>query len=230
MPEAATVSRDNQTNGTGLLSEAEEFPGGVSFGRRIFPSGDAAKILNDTKNGGKARLLVAGVCYDYADKLGVFVDYYGGSWLNANFSNWDGSRAPVVLVDAQGNLSLSKEIKSVDEAERIAAKEKKQIADATLLANTKFMEKHRRELLVFSSRNASTLSENDFREGYWYVANAKEEISPKVAVAPQAAKLEALRRTSAEAAKAAQRLSENGLQLPEPIRRLIRQASELEKA
>lgn len=119
---------------------------------------EAADVLNETKNGGEEKPLIANTF----DRLRVFV-----------FSTIPtGISARVVQIDEAGNLSLSKKkVASIDPKELEGALDKDhKLADATILANPQAIQQFSPENIVFNSKNASALSKEDFTEG-WYISS-----------------------------------------------------------
>ncbi len=158
----------SEMKGLSKVDSYQDFPKETKWSQKIFFYEAAAEVLNKTRKHGEVRPLAAFFIY-YSDGVGVVVDSGIGN----------GGRARVVLGEP-GNYSLAKEeVESVEEAEKLAQKLGQPLADASVLSDTAFIEKHRGETLVFSSRNPSALSEEEFREGYYSVGVGGDEIAPE---------------------------------------------------
>lgn len=156
------------------------FPKGTTWGQKIYFYDGAVGNLNENNS----RLLVAFVGGNY------------GGWFRVDVRSdfWVGDRARPVLQAKNGELSLAKEtVGSVEEAEKVAKKyegEGKQLADASMLLNTVFIEQYPREILVFSSKNPSSLSEEKLKAGYYLAGAGAAETSQRAGSATVAVDLE----------------------------------------
>ncbi len=153
-----------------LTRTNDAFAEGTKPSQRIQPWGkETVNILN----GAGEKPLAACVDYYY---------YRGGVGVGSDFRS--GLRARVVVVGKDGKPEIFGDpVDSVAAGAELAKKNNKQLYDATLLTNTAFIEEHLGELLIFSSKNALTLTGGEkFTEDYYLVSD-KEKKGERVRIA-----------------------------------------------
>jgi len=142
------------------FSDEEVFAEGTKWSQRTF------FYKNATENIKAGRPLAASIYY-----------HKNGRGIISVFSNFWSGRARVVQVDEAGNLSFAKsKVKSTDSTKVENAVDKgKRLADASeVLANTAFIESNRGELIVFGSKNATSLTGGkEIEKGYYLVDGSK---------------------------------------------------------
>ncbi len=142
------------------FSDEEVFAEGTKWSQRTFFYKNATESIR------AGRPLAASIYY-----------HRNGRGMVSVFSNFWSGRARVVLVDEAGNLSFAKsKVKSTDsiKVENVVDKGKR-LADASeVLANTDFIEANRGELIVFGSKNATSLTGGkEIEKGYYLVDGSK---------------------------------------------------------
>jgi len=142
------------------FSDEEVFAEGTKWSQRTFFYKNATESIT------AGRPLAASIYY-----------HRNGRGMVSVFSNFWSGRARVVLVDEAGNLSFAKsKVKSTDsiKVENVVDKGKR-LADASeVLANTDFIEANRGELIVFGSKNATSLTGGkEIEKGYYLVDGSK---------------------------------------------------------
>jgi hypothetical protein len=142
------------------FSDQEVFAEGTKWSQRTFFYKNATESIRAGKP------LAASIYY-----------HKNGRGMVSVFSNFWSGRARVVQVDEARNLSFAKSrVKSTNSKKVENAVDKgKRLADASeVLANTAFIEANRGELIVFGSKNATSLTGGkEIEKGYYLVDGSK---------------------------------------------------------
>ncbi len=188
---------------------------GIKRSCRVFLSERAATLLNKTIEDGKERHLVAWLV--------------SGGWLDIDTDTTKGCLG-VKVVEGKESFSLLSRasadsvlyrvlmafdpieatFNSIGAGVKAAKKAGVPLADASVILDTKFMEAHRDDVLVFSSRNAASLIGDGkrFREGYYLnsEANTTEALATRITAITE--HLETAKLAAAEARDAAAKAQE----------------------